>query len=407
MKIKVKAEDFRVQEETKLRVSSRPRAYSVFQLTKRDWDTFDLIALLARRLRIPVRDIAFAGIKDRFGWTKQLITIRRRRGLSETIARLPEEKNFSLNLLGYCATPISAKDIRGNRFTITVRDIDPSDLQRYLENADIVSKWGVPNYYDEQRFGSARHGKGFIGKEVFLGRREQALRLYFEPSKYDKTKTRNLKACVTENWGRWEHCLDQSFGEYRRILAYLTEHRKAFHKALTLIDRRYFLFLLNAYQSFLFNRILSQYLESVAEEYTVALDYHRYLHGRFLFHRELPETLFRRLQRAELPVPGWNSRIEDPRIAEITARVLEAEGIELRDLKERQISRIYINGIERPALLQPESFSVTTAQDDELYKNRKKMQLEFFLPRGGYATLIVKRLAAQGRDSGKEKIGEE
>jgi tRNA(Glu) U13 pseudouridine synthase TruD len=36
-------------------------------------------------------------------------------------------------------------------------------------------------------------------------------------------------------------------------------------------------------------------------------------------------------------------------------------------------------------------------EEDELYDNKKKMTLRFFLPRGGYATLVVKRLQAGGQ----------
>ena len=123
-------------------------------------------------------------------------------------------------------------------------------------------------------------------------------------------------------------------------------------------------------------------------------DRHSYSRGRFLFYRDLPEPLFEQLRSKSLPVPGWDSHIGDPAIAEIAARVLEREEIELRDLKVRQMSRIYINGIQRPAILLPEGFSVESVAEDELYKNKKKMTLKFFLPRGGYATLILKRLAA-------------
>jgi tRNA pseudouridine13 synthase len=110
----------------------------------------------------------------------------------------------------------------------------------------------------------------------------------------------------------------------------------------------------------------------------------------------LPEPLFGSLRTQTLPVPGWDSRIEDPRIAGITARVLESESIELGDLKVRQLSGLFVNGIDRPALLLPQDFRLGSIEEDELNRGRKKMTLEFFLPRGGYATLIVKRLQAAG-----------
>ncbi len=394
MKIKVRAEDFVVQEEHVAEPSPNPQSQIIFRLVKRDWDTFDLLDLLARRLKIPKQDISVAGIKDRHGRTEQLVSIRYRQGLRASIAVLPPEDNFTLTFLGYRAAPITAKDIRGNHFTITIRDIVPHNLQRCLANAEIVARWGVPNYYDEQRFGSARHGRGFMGKEIFRGKREKALRLYFEPSKFDNRKTRLLKSCVVENWGKWDCCLEEAFGEYRRILTYLSGHKQAFHKALALIDRRFLVFVLNAYQSFLFNEILSAYLANLQGEHGLIFDQHPYSLGQFLFYRDLPEPLFEQLRAKRLPVPGWDSQIGDPAIAEITAKVLEREEIELRDLKVRQMSRIYINGIQRPAILLPEGFAIERVENDELYKSKKKITLKFFLPRGGYATLILKRLEA-------------
>jgi tRNA pseudouridine13 synthase len=396
MKIKVKTEDFLVREEATVELAAEPRGYTVFRLTKRDWDTFDLIDLLARRLKIPRQDISTGGIKDRHGETEQLISIKNRRGLDAAVRALPPAENFSITFAGYHPAPVTAKDVRGNHFAVTIRDIPPGDLDRFLANARIIERWGVPNYYDEQRFGSARHGKGFIGKEIFRGSREKALRLYFEPSSLDDARTRTLKSRTLQNWGQWDRCLEGSFGENRRILTYLSRHRRAFHKALSLIDRRFLVFVLNAYQSLLFNRILTGYLENLQEEHRFVLDPLPYSQGRFLFFRELPEGVVEELLNRALPVPGWDSKIEDPRIAEITARVLNNEGIELRDLKVRQISRIYINGVERPAILLPQDFRVVDTGEDELYEGKVKMTARFFLPRGGYATLIVKRLAAGG-----------
>ena len=397
MKIKVKPDDFLVREVPTLQPTSLPQAQAIFRLTKQSWDTFDLVDLLARRLKIPKHDIATGGIKDRHGKTEQLLSIKNRRGLLPAVIAFPGDENFHLGFLGYHPTAITARDIRGNHFTITIRNIIPGEVESIRRNAEIVSRWGVPNYFDEQRFGSARHRKGFMGKEIFRGSREKALRLYFEPSKLDKPGVRALKSCVLENWYHWDRCLQNASGETRDILTYLSGHGRAFHKALGLIDRSYLVFVLNAYQSFLFNRILSGYLEDLQQEHGFAADTVSYSVGRFLFYRELSEELFEQLRNTSLPVPGWDSRIADPRIARIAADVLEQEGIGLGDLKVRQLSRIYINGVERPAILMPEDFSLGREEADDLYENKKKMTLKFFLPRGGYATLIVKRLQAGGQ----------
>jgi tRNA pseudouridine13 synthase len=356
--------------------------------------------VLARRLKARKRDISTGGIKDRYGKTEQLISVKNRRGLTAAVRALPVEKNFDLTFLGYHANPITARDIRGNNFTITIRDIAEAETARCLADAELVARFGVPNYYDEQRFGSARHGKGFVGKQLFRGSREKALRLYFEPSKFDDPRSRALKTCVLENWYHWERCLEGAFAENRRILTYLSRNRRAFHRALALIDRSHLVFILNAYQSFLFNEILSEYLRNLQREYDLGIDAVPYSQGRFLFYRELPEKLFETLQGRKLPVPGWDSRVEDPRIAAITNGILQREGMELQDLKVRQLSGIFVNGVERPAILLPREFSVGRVEEDELYRKRKKITMRFFLPRGGYATLIIKRLQAGGQPGG-------
>ncbi|MBE3133128.1 MAG: tRNA pseudouridine(13) synthase TruD, partial [Acidobacteria bacterium] len=54
--------------------------------------------------------------------------------------------------------------------------------------------------------------------------------------------------------------------------------------------------------------------------------------------------------------------------------------------------RISAHGVERAAFVRPEDLAVAAAVEDELYPGKLKMRLDFFLPRGSYATLLVKRL---------------
>ena len=78
------------------------------------------------------------------------------------------------------------------------------------------------------------------------------------------------------------------------------------------------------------------------------------------------------------------------------AEVLEREGIALSDLRVRQLPRVSVHGVERPMLLLPQGLSLSEPREDELYPGKLRMTLEFGLPRGGYATLLVKRLSAAG-----------
>ena len=397
MKIKVRPEDFIVREESAISLSDKPGRFAVLRLSKSQWDTFDLVDLLARRLGVPKADISYGGIKDRFGQTEQLISIRNPRPERPLVwAERGGDTGFSLRLAGYSHEPITARSIRGNRFTITLRDIDQKLVNRCRERAEAIARWGVPNYYDEQRFGSARHGKGFMGKEIFLGRRKQALRLYFEPSRYDDRKTRALKTCVIQSWSRWGECLPLAFGEYRRVIEYLGEHPGAYRQALLRIDRRFLVFVLNAYQSYLFNELLTATLRDLAVAHGLAMSHYTWRWGILLFYQALPESLFAALSSAVLPVPGYDSAPRDEGTRRNLEEVLDREGIGLQDLRVRQLPRISVHGIERPLLLLPEELVLGEAEEDELYPGKCRLTLRFGLPRGGYATLVTKALSAAG-----------
>ena len=394
MKIKVRPEDFVVQEQAEVELDPSSGPFAVYELAKRQWDSFDLLAYLARRLGVERQDVRLAGLKDRFGDTAQLVSVRL---AGRPSARLPaqlQDKGFSLSLRGYARQPLSARDLAGNFFRIVVRDIDPHASGRCRQAVEAVREAGLPNYYDEQRFGSARHGQGFMGKELFLGHREQALRLYFTPSRFDDRRTRGLKSCVTEHWGRWAECLPLAFGDYRPLLEYLDGHHKAFRQALGRLDRRYLVFVLNAYQSYLFNEILVGRLIRLASEHGFRLLTRSYRHGRFLYPQELPASLREELAGERLPVPGFDSEVADPAVREIAEAVLAGEGIGWSDLRVRQLSGLRVHGVQRAALVFPRDLVVGEPAHDELYPGRHQLTLEFFLPRGSYATLLLKRMEA-------------
>ncbi len=389
MKLKVTPQDFRVEEVTDFALSDSPGPYAVYRLNKTSWDTFDLVELLSRKMGAPKDAICVGGIKDRHGSTSQLISVG---GLPRPPARV-EDRNFSATLEGYSALPISAKAVRGNRFSLVMRDMSETEVSRARRNLEAVRRYGVPNYYDEQRFGSARHGGGFMGKSIFLGRREEALKLFFLPSKHDDQKTRKLKKCVTANWGRFRECLPLGFGQYGKILSYLAGHPRAYHSALSLIDRRFLVFAVNAYQSYLFNEILARRIGMLGAEHGMTLRGLRYAFGTYLFPDDVPEDLLGTLHKMLLPVPGYDTVTTDPDVKRAMREVLEAEGIRLSDLRVRQMQRVSAHGVERRAFAMPEDLSEPIVSEDELYPGRRKMEISFFLPRGSYATILVKRLS--------------
>jgi tRNA pseudouridine13 synthase len=59
-----------------------------------------------------------------------------------------------LHYLGQVAAPYGPKAVVGNRFRIVIRDLSSSEARQALDALDEVRQEGVPNYFDDQRFGS-------------------------------------------------------------------------------------------------------------------------------------------------------------------------------------------------------------------------------------------------------------
>ncbi|MFH1682348.1 MAG: tRNA pseudouridine(13) synthase TruD [Candidatus Woesearchaeota archaeon] len=149
--IKQLPEDFIVKEINELDLAGKGN-YFYYKLKKKNWNTLDIIKEISRRLRIPLKDIGFAGNKDKIAITEQVISLKYKKIQDLNI------KDVSLEYLGQHDQPLTLGDLRGNCFEITVRGLN--DLEFNLPQQII-------NYFDEQRFGSNNTavGKSIIKKD--------------------------------------------------------------------------------------------------------------------------------------------------------------------------------------------------------------------------------------------------
>jgi tRNA pseudouridine13 synthase len=72
-------------------------------------------------------------------------------------------------------------------------------------------------------------------------------------------------------------------------------------------------------------------------------------------------------------------------------RVLGEDGLKLDALRIRFPKDSYFSKGDRAAVVAPAGMKHETAAD-ELYKGRRRVTLRFELPRGCYATILVKRV---------------
>ena len=96
--------------------------------------------------------------------------------------------------------------------------------------------------------------------------------------------------------------------------------------------------------------------------------------------------------KAGLDVPGSDTVFKDPLVKRIADDILAQEGISLSDLRVRKLYHVRVRGVERESVAIPRELVILDEGEDELYPGRKKIRMSFFLRRGSYATIIIKRL---------------
>ena len=138
--------------------------------------------------------------------------------------------------------------------------------------------------------------------------------------------------------------------------------------------------------------MLARWLREMSVEKGFLLCSLRSPFGVYEFYDSLPPGTRAELEGTLIPVPGHDTILSDDRVRRIVGEVLEGENIRLADLRVRQLHRISVGGVERAALVAPQGLVISCPEEDDLYPGRKKTTLRFFLPRGSYATLLIKRL---------------
>jgi tRNA pseudouridine13 synthase len=381
MKIKVKPEDFVVEELIDIPLIKNG-AYTILQLKKRYWNTLDVIDSIARKLRVPKKLFSRAGLKDRYSLSTQYLSFRG--DIKHTI----REKNFTLTPIGKTQRAISPLCLIGNRFSITLRSLETRDIETILKNYSDVKAFGIPNYFDEQRFGSARHRKGFFAKELMLKHYNGALRLLLcYPYKEDSRVLKRFKNCCQQHWKKWIVCLPLATQQVRGIIDHLVAQPKDYRGAIKEIDKDMLNLYLLAYQSYLFNQTLSLFVE----HYGNGLTHLPYSMGNFVFYRNVED--FQTLYDLTLPMINEKTSLQGI-TGKVIRSILRQEGIAQKNfaLQKMRFRGVRFKHFLRQAIVVPQHFHLERPQDDDVYKCKKKIRLTFTLPPGSYATLLIKRL---------------
>lgn len=391
MKVKQQPDDFRVEELTGVTPGARG-PFAFYRLEKRNWTTPDALAAIRRRWEIAPHRLNYGGLKDRHADTVQYLTIHHgpRRGLTHN--------TVTLHYLGQVPAPYSSRDIRANRFRIALRDLAANAAEHAAAESATVARDGVPNYFDDQRFGSVSEGSEFVAKLMVLGRFEEALRVALTaPYEFDPPEEKGIKQTLLDCWGHWPECKDRLPRSHARSLVdYLVHHPTDIRGTLSRLRPELQGMYLSAYQSHLWNRILAEVLTQAVPAADLRPIQLRL--GELPVPVRLDDARRAELLRLSIPLPAARSPF-DPHApwAAAAERVMAGEGLTWDALKIRGMRKPFFTRGDRPAFVVPLGLTATAGTDDK-HAGRAKLDLEFDLPRGSYATMLVKRLMTSHAD---------
>ncbi|MEZ6014291.1 MAG: tRNA pseudouridine(13) synthase TruD [Planctomycetota bacterium] len=395
MKLKERPNDFQVTELLREGLLLERGPHRVYRVTKRKLTSIEAASELARRAGVLPGEVAMAGLKDRQGVTHQYMSVP-----GGDAVRL-HGNDLSIQPAGALSRPISSEDSDGNGFKIIVRDLGDTELHRMRASLSAVREFGLPNYFDEQRFGNLRHGQGWIFVDLARGDVSEALkRLVASSSPHDKADMTRLKSALWRRWGDWKACREIAgqMGRHHSVFEHLKREPDDYIGGLHRVGSRERLIHLFAFQSHLWNRALSSWLGDHARDaFTL-----RGVEGKLVVPRgalDLPESW-----GGTLPLPGPRLEgVELPEQRAAFAAALRLHGLEPNQFVVEDVPGFHLAAEPRDAVVIPRELRMRPAQPDPLHRGRHMVELSFELPRGAYATLVVQRLVGPRPSHGPDE----
>ncbi|PVD25207.1 hypothetical protein C0Q70_15705 [Pomacea canaliculata] len=235
--------------------------YCRFVLYKENKDTMDVISLMAKFLKVKEGLFQYAGTKDRRAKTSQEITAykihpKKLSGLNNVL------RNIKLGNFRYVDKPLKLGELKGNHFTIVLRNTVGSDedLQRGLNS--LKSK-GFINYFGMQRFGTTSVPTYEIGRALLKGEWADAIDLILCPrtSNGSSERFRHVWSQTKDPLQTLE-ATDSRCSIERSLLRALQKSPKNFQGAIQALPRNTRMMYVHSYQSLVWNTMVSKRIQT-------------------------------------------------------------------------------------------------------------------------------------------------
>ncbi len=376
--IKTQPEDFVVEEilqdETILAIDAAIQRdgsigdFTRFVLQKKNWTTEGAIRRIAQALGANSKRFSCAGSKDKISISTQLVSAFRINKNRISRLTLPD-----MVILGVWTSDKKVKigELLGNRFTVIVRGTRQNAEQTVAKIHDELDGM-FPNYYGEQRFGSIRQNTHKIGEYIIRGRYDLAATSFLcdhegEIENDSLAARRNLMET-----GDFKKALEEFPNRLyleRIMIEHLEKHPRDYANAFRKLPRGVLLLFVHAFQSYLFNLMLS---ERIADGEVIVEDGEYYCEERLGFPDLKLKTILRTRWIAG-KIIGYETELNDRE-----EKLLERFELKTSDFEIKGIPELSTKGTRRLLLSPLKDFSF----NDSTFR--------FSLPAGSYATVALR-----------------
>ena len=399
-RLKKSAEDFIVTE-----VSDKPPViedgkFTIAEITTKNWETNRLIRLLARAMRISRERIGFAGTKDKRAITTQLMSFEC------DPSRLDEVTFNDITIESYYKSnrPIRMGDLKGNRFSITVRDIE-SDISACSETVkqsvdEIVQTGGFPNYFGVQRFGTSRPVTHIVGEKIVRGDIKGAVDTYlFHPSENEGEEVTNARDALRRCNGSYTteifEVMPKIMGFEKVLVEHLIRKPDDYIGAISEMPSNLQMMFTHAYQSYLYNLMLSKRMEKelplnapIVGDTVIPMDINGVPDhdGPVTVTSKNIKLVERQVQKNRaaiaITVFGSDGMFSEGEMGEIERKIISEANLTKDDFIVPGLAHCSAKGNWREILCPVHD--LTTKFNDDSY------ELSFFLTKGNYATCLMR-----------------
>jgi tRNA pseudouridine13 synthase len=394
--IRNKYEDFYVEEIPKsLPSGTGPNTWILIEKIGRN--TLDVVLDIAREYKLSRKRMGFAGMKDKAAVTRQWICIS-----NMEIEKLEglKDKLYQVKILKLTQNEKKLRigQLKGNKFKILIRNINNPevDTKTAADVLEQLSKIGVPNYYGWQRFGQKRPNTHLVGKFLVQNDLKGAVNSYIgNPYPDEQLHIQNARQLYDE--GHYQEALESmpSGLRYEKMMLreIIRENNKkdelddqSYIKALRSLPKPLSRMFVHAYQSYLFNKAVSERAKLGIDKYVdgdIIIDNQEHLIHEFNTD-DIQEQINQFQAHPTAPLYGSKVPLSQGQVGDIEQRILQEENLKLEDFMVPKMPKLGSHGLRRAV-----RFKVWDIQAEHTDEG---VLLTFSIPKGCYATAVLREV---------------